>query len=547
VTDPGPRAWTGGSADLREVLRSAGDGITVQDLDGALVYANDAAAHQLGFATAEEFLATPVADVLARYELIDEDGAPLPLDALPGRRALHGEPEAELVIGFRVDGQADTRWSLVQATPVVRDGAVAFVINIFHDITELKRTEARLRMLADAGAILAASSDYQTALQDLADMLVPTLADWCVVDVLEANGVRRVAVAHPDPAMRARAEQIQAHYPPDPDRPGGVGDAMRSREPQIVSEITDEMLVGAARDGKHLGLLRGLGLKSAAILPLIARDQVFGAITLARTAASNAYELEQRPFLEDLARRAAVALDNARLLHEAQEAVRLRDDFLAMASHDMRTPLGAILGNLQLAQRKIGRLGGEADETLTRNIENAVRTTGKLANLVDELMDVTLLRTGQDLQLAPEDVDLVTLAAEVAAEHLRQSDRHVLRIEGEPNLPGKWDRSRVERVLDNLIGNAVKYSPDGGAVVVHAERTDGMAVVRVSDEGIGIPAGELEEVFKPYHRATNTTGLRGIGLGLAGAREVVRQLGGDLTATSQEGQGSTFTLRLPLG
>jgi PAS domain S-box-containing protein len=547
MSDQPPTSWTGGSADLREVLQSAADAITVQGADGRLVYANDAAARQVGFSTAAEFLAAPIADVLARYELVDESGAPFPLDQLPGRRALQRQPGAEVVVGFRVDGLPETRWSLVQATPVIRDGAVAFVINVFHDISELKRTEARLRMLADAGAILAASADYQAALQDLAEMVVPTVADWCVVDILEASGVRRVAVAHPDPAMRARAEEVQDRYPPDPTRPGGVADVMRTREPQIVPEITDEMLASAARDQDHLELLRGLGLRSAAILPLLARDQVLGAITLARTARSAPYQPEDRPFLEDLARRAAVALDNSRLLHDAQEAVRLRDDFLAMASHDMRTPLGAILGNLQLAQRKLGRAAGEPDEALIRNIENAVRTTGKLARLVDELMDLTLLRAGQDLQLALEEVDIVALAGEVAAEHMRRSDQHVMRLEGEATLRGVWDRSRVERVLDNLVGNAVKYSPDGGAVVIDVRRGDGTAVIRVSDDGIGIPAGELSDVFRAYHRATNTTGMRGIGLGLAGAREVVRQLGGDLTAASVEGQGSTFTLRLPLG
>ena len=186
--------WAGSSSDLHEVLQSAGDGITVQGPDGALVYANDAAARQVGFATAEEFLAAPIADVMARYEAIGEDAVPLPLDALPGRRVLAGEPETEVVVGFRTDQRPEVRWSLVQATPVLRDdGAVRFVINVFRDITELKRTEARLRALATAGV------DPACCLR-VVGVLVPlfgrgthdaTLSSWSRTDVSSVFGVRR--------------------------------------------------------------------------------------------------------------------------------------------------------------------------------------------------------------------------------------------------------------------------------------------------------------------------------------------------------------------
>jgi len=536
--------WAGSSSDLLEVLQSAGDGITVQDPDGALVYANDAAARQVGFATAEEFLAAPIADVMARYELIGEDAVPLPLDALPGRRALAGEPETEVVVGFRTDQRPEVRWSLVQATPVLRDdGAVRFVINVFRDITELKRTEARLRALAEAGAVLAASQDYAAALQSLADLVVPSLADWCVVDLVEADGVRRVAVTHPDPQKQAVAEDLQARYPPDPER-GAVAEALRSRLPQLVSEITDEMLARTAQDEQHVELLRALGLGSAAVLPLVAREQVLGALSLARTRASPPYRPEDVPFLEELARRAALALDNSRLLRDAQDSVRLRDDFLAMASHDMRTPLGAILGNLELAQRKLTRMEIPAEAGIARNLANAVRTTGNLARLVDELMDVTMLRSGQPLSTSLEEVDLVRMARDVAGEHQSQTASHRIRVEGDDELRGVWDRTRIERVLNNLVDNAVKYSPDGGEITIRVVRGEGEALISVQDHGIGIPADELEVVFSAYRRASNAKGMRGIGLGLAGARDVLRQMDGDLTVESAEGEGSTFTVCL---
>lgn len=541
--------WSGSAEDLEEVLRLAADPITVQDASGRLVFANEAAARQVGFASAEEMLATPIAELMARYQLLDENGHSLAADALPGRRALRGEAEAASIVGFRVAGQQGTRWSIVQATPVVSDGRVRYVINAFQDVTRLKRTDDRLRILADAGAILADSADYQATLQALAELVVPLLADWCVVDVVEASEVRRIVVAHADAAKRAMVEDLQRRYPPDPNAPSGVRAAIDTATSQIITTIPDEMLTAAARDAEHLELIRSLGLRSAAVIPLIARGQVLGAMTLAGAESGHVYREEDRPFLEDLARRAAVAVDNARLLHEANEAIRLRDDFLAMASHDMRTPLQAILSNVQLAIRRIDGAGADApagrQEAVRENLERAVQTTNRLSSLVGDLLDVAMLRSGRDIGLEMGQFDLVEAATRIVDAHQSTAPRHRIRVQGPGSQLVHSDRVRFERVLDNLVANAVKYSPDGGDVIVEIGVDDGTVHIAVRDQGIGIPASELQTVFEPYHRGSNAGTMRGIGLGLSGARAVIRQLGGELTATSTEGAGSTFVVRLP--
>lgn len=541
------RGWTGSTDDLEQVLRLAAGPITVQDASGRLVYANQAAARQVGFASAEEFLNAPIEDVVSRYDLIDEAGRRMSFDALPGRRALRGEPEPAAIVGFRVKGDPIPRWSVVQATPVVEDGGVRFVINAFQDITRLKDTEDRLRVLADGGAILADSVDYPSTLQSLAELVVPRLADWCVVDVVEASGLRRVAVAHPDPRKRALAEEVQRRYPSDPDRPGGVGDVIRTGQTQLISRVSDEMLVAAAHDDTHLDLIRALGLRSAVIVPLIARGQVLGAITLAGAESGHVFEEADLPYLEDLARRAAVTVDNARLLHEAKEAIRLRDDFLAMASHDMRTPLQAILANIQLAARRLGRedADGAQREAMRDNLAHAERSTGRLALLVGDLLDVAMLRSGHSLNLERSEVDLTELVRRVAADHQAATRLHRIEVAGALHTPITTDPVRLERVLDNLIGNAVKYSPDGGDIVVEVAATDTEVAVVVRDQGIGIPAADLAAIFEPYRRGSNATTLRGIGLGLSGSRDVIRELGGDISVESTEGQGSVFTARLP--
>jgi PAS domain S-box-containing protein len=544
----GLRGWSGSADDLEEVLRLAADPITVQDASGRLVFANEAAAQQTGFASAAELLSTPTDALMARYELLDENGQPMPPESLPGRRALRGENEPASIVGFRLDGEPGIRWSIVQATPVTADGAVRYVINAFQDVSRLKRTEDRVRILADAGAILADSADYQATLQALAELVVPLLADWCMVDVVEGSVIRRVAVAHPDPRKRSMVEELQRRFPSEPEQAGGAREVIETGRSQIIATITDEMLSNAAQDSDHLALLKELELRSVAIVPLIARGQVMGAMTLAGADTGHVFREEDRSFLEDLGRRAAVAVDNARLLHEANEAIRLRDQFLAMASHDMRTPLQAILSNIQLASRRLDAAAADAPadrrDAIRENLSRAVQTTHRLSALVGDLLDVAMLRSGRDIGLEMGEFDLVEAARRIADAHRSLAPTHRIRVEGPAELAVHSDRVRVERVLDNLVANAVKYSPDGGDVVLELDEQGDRVRVAVRDQGIGIPASELDAVFEPYHRGSNASTMRGIGLGLSGSRAVIRQLGGTLTATSEEGKGSTFLVSL---
>ncbi len=534
-------------SELETVLLHAADAITVQAPDGSLIYANLAAARTLGFATPDELLATPLTQVLSRYELLDEAGRPLPLDALPSRHALSGSDSVPTVVRFRDVAGADDRWSFVQAIPVRDDdGRVRLVINTFQDVTQLKRSESRLRLLADAGAVLGGSVDYQQTLQELADLLVGSIADWCVVDIVESDrDAKRVAVAHSDPARLPIAEELQRRYPSDPESPSGVHAVIRTGTPLLMTDVTDEILTAAAQDEEHLRLLRAAEIGSAVVVPLRARGTIFGALTLIGSRGHHRFTDADMPLIEELASRAATAVDNARLLHDATAAIGMRDDFLAMASHDMRTPLAVILANLQLARRRLAA-AGDAPADLAKHIDAAERTTQKLTGLVGELMDISILRSGQPLPLSREPVDLAVIVEATAEEYRRLSRGHELRTEIERGVVGSWDAVRVERVLRNLLDNALKYSPDGGEVAVVVRRDGEWGSVAVSDRGVGIPADEVPHLFEKYRRGSNTRNLRGTGLGLAGSLSVVQQLGGTITVDTRLGEGSTFTLRLPL-
>ncbi len=527
--------------ELREILRHVGDAITVQTPAGGLLFANEAAAQLLGFESPADLVRAPLAELIGRFELLDADGQPLPLSELPGRRAVAGEASVESLVRFRRRGSALDHWSLVRATRVERDGALQYVINAFQDVSDLKRRENELRLLAEAGEVLGASTDYQQTLTELAQLVVPRLADWCVVDIFEAGGLRRVAIAHTDPEKIALAEELQRRYPPDADT--GAMRVVTTGEPMLVTEVTEEMLARGARDPEHLDMLRALGLQSALVVPLAARGAFLGAMTLIRSAAQVPYSAADVPFITELARRAGIAVDNARLLHEATESVRLRDDFLATASHDMRTPLATILGYLQIAQRHVRAIPDPG--RLPDFLERAERTAVRLARLVAELMDVSLIRAGQSLPLALEEVNLTDLIAGSLQEHRAISDSHTLVEAGDAEVVIVSDPSRIHRILDNLVGNALKYSEHGTTVVVGARADGADAVLWVTDHGVGIPAAELPRVFERFQRASTSVGAPGVGLGLAGSRTVARQLGGDLTAESVVGEGSTFVLRIP--
>jgi PAS domain S-box-containing protein len=306
---------------LAAILAGVAEGITVQDRSGRLLYANDAAARLCGFASTAELLAASADEVVERFELFDETGAPFPLEHLPSRRVLDGQPAGETILRFRPRPGGEERWSMTSAT-AIRDesGEVVMAVSIFHDVTERKRSEDTARFLAAVNLELTRSLDYERTLRRVAELSVPTLADWCVVDVLDEEGrLRRLAVAHSDPAKVQLAEMLTQRYPEDASAPHGTPRILRTGRPELVPDISDEQLAAGARDAEHLEILRSLGLRSVIIVPLVARSRTLGTITLVAAESGRRYGRRDLELAQDLATRAALAVDNARLYREAQQ------------------------------------------------------------------------------------------------------------------------------------------------------------------------------------------------------------------------------------
>ena len=319
--------------EVAVILRNITEAVTVQGPDGRLIYANPAAAKLIGYPTVEALFASPISEVLKAFELLDEEGNPLPIERLPGRLALRGEEPPETLLRFRIQTTGEERWTLLNARPIFDESdQVKFAVNVFRDVTEqqlafaaeraararAETTQRQLTFLAEASDLLAQTLDYETTLRQVAQLAVPDIADWCAVDMLLENGaVDRLSVAHHDPARVRLAYELLQRYPPDPDASTGLYQVLRSGEPELYPDITDEMLVQAARDTDQLEIMRGLTLRSVLIVPLKARDRVLGALTIALAESGRTFSDADLALANQLATRAALAVDNARLYREA--------------------------------------------------------------------------------------------------------------------------------------------------------------------------------------------------------------------------------------
>jgi PAS domain S-box-containing protein len=536
---------------LAAILHGVADGITVQAPDGHLVYANDAAARLVGVPSAEALVSTDQTELLERFEMRDAHDRPFPWERLPGRRAAAGEVVGPTLIRFHIRATGEERSSLVAATPV-RDGEgrVQFAVSIFHDVTEQQRTERRLRFLAEAGALLPSSLDTAEALDGVAQAAVRTLADWALVYLMRADEtVEHVAVAHADPAHAALLRTFPDRYPPIPGDRSLIWQVLHSGEPVSLPEVPTALLERSARDPEHLRLMRALDIGAVIYAPLTTRGRVLGVLGLFTTrTGGRRFSRDDLAIAVEIARRAAVALDNARLYQAAQEALRVRDEFLTIASHELRTPITAIRATAQLLQRTQARRTLD-DARLERFLRTFTEESERLGALADDLLDISRLRTGH-LELHPSAVDVGGLVRRAVRRAQALSARHVLHADIARGFTILADAGRLEQVLEQLLTNAVKYSPDAGPIEVTVHREGEGVHISVRDAGIGLPEGADARIFQPFGRAPNAAArqIEGLGLGLCLARSIVERHGGRIWATSPgEDLGTTVHLWLPRG
>jgi len=420
------------------------------------------------------------------------------------------------------------------------------VMTFSRNITRRKREEQGSRLLSDASRVLASTLDYEKTLQAVAKLAVGDLADWCAVDLADEDGrVRQVVVAHKDEAKIKWAKELNKRYPPEYGGQTGVGHVIRTGQAEIYPDITDEMLTAAARDGDHLSIMRELQIRSALVVPMIARGRTLGALTLISTSTGRRYgELDQALAME-LATRAAIAIDNAQLYRSALAASDAKSSFLATMSHELRTPLNAIIGYQSLLAEGIdGSLNAPQLAQLARIRAGADHLLG----LIDEVLTFSRLEAGKEV-VRRADVQLGSIVTEALTMVTPLADSKGLHLRNETmDAQLVTDSGKVRQIIINLLSNAIKFS-DRGEIVVRSRVNGESVAVSIVDDGIGIAAENLDRIFDPFwqvEQRSTTRRVGGTGLGLSVSRSLARLLGGDVTVASTVEKGSTFTLTLPV-
>jgi PAS domain S-box-containing protein len=304
---------------LEAVLVNLAEAITVVDEQGHTVFANQAAADLLQVESPEDLMSAEPGSIMPRFLVFDEQGRELDLEQMPGRRLFAGESPEPLLVRNVVRATGEERWIVVRASPVTdpETGQMLYAVNVFENITAVKRVQLAESFMAGASRVLASSLDYNETLQRVARLTVPQLASWCAIDLLNEQGeIERVAIHHPDPAMMELAERLNRDYRPSPEEPSGVPEVIRTGEARVYIDIPPDALALYARDNKHLELLSAIGATAVIIVPMIGAAGTIGAITLVSSNEDRKLSDEDLPLAERLARRAGTAVENARLYTE---------------------------------------------------------------------------------------------------------------------------------------------------------------------------------------------------------------------------------------
>jgi PAS domain S-box-containing protein len=541
-------------AYLEQLFHTAPQGIALLDHSDRVVDVNAAWQELFGY-TPEEARGRPINELIVPDPLRSEGASTTSL--VIGGRATSFHSLRRRRDGTLVDVH-------VTGSPVLVEGRQVGIWGIYQDISDrvaqersrgevLERERAlraeaeaatrRAAFLADVGTLLSAAFDSGTIYQELARLAVRELADYCLIDeVTPEGGTRRIAVAHADPEREGLLLRDAAN-PPDADpqeRP--VLRVVRSGEPLLLPEVTPEIVERWAYDETHRERFQANTPRSLLIVPLTARGRTLGAITLGLVRGDRRYGLPELEVAREVARRASLGIDNARLYREATEAVRARDSILGIVSHDLRSPITAIL------LQSDALLASAGDDETRDDLEQIVRAAEGMERMIRDLLDVATIEAGR-LRVDPEPLPAASLlrAAHGMLLPLAEERGIALELDAAPlgDAEVLADRGRVLQVLSNLVGNALKFSPPDGVVEIGGEVVGAEVRFRVRDRGPGIPAAELPRVWDRFWQAEGPHRRLGAGLGLAIARGIVEAHRGRVWVESRPGVGSVFGFALP--
>ncbi|MEO7822458.1 MAG: PAS domain-containing sensor histidine kinase [Gemmatimonadaceae bacterium] len=418
------------------------------------------------------------------------------------------------------------------------DGVIYAVV--LRDISVRKKFEKRQEFLAAAGERLASSYESGEVLEHIAELAVPALADGCILENRVDDCYRAGAVAHSDPAVEEVLRQITTSAVRKPQASHPLSEVLRTRAPVLLQTGAAARVVEASTTPSYIAGMRAMNPRAALFLPLVARGQLIGVLSLFRS--NREFDRDDLGFAEDLARLAALALDNSRLLDAVRGSLRAREEIVGVVSHDLRNPVAAI----KMLSRALLNAANNGSPLSTENVSLIAEAANQMDALIADLLDVTRLDAGK-LAIAPVLADPSALLTEAlrTLQPLVNEKKIALDVQIEVGLPKVVaDTERIQQALSNLVGNAIKFTPPGGKIVITVRDDGGDVTVSVADTGIGIPEDQLPRVFDRHWQSTRTN-RQGAGLGLAIAKGIIEAHGGRIGIESTAGEGTIAQFTLP--
>lgn len=418
------------------------------------------------------------------------------------------------------------------------------------DITETKRVIEEKEFLADITKLFASSLDYKETMNIAAKAAIPRLADWSIVDLCQEDGsIKRLSVCHRDFQLQPICEEFRS-FPPEIGGLRGVFRVLESGKSEIAPDFCVDSLNPGLREKYAVRLIQQLGLTGYMIFPLKSRDRMLGTISLMLSGSNRRMTGVDVSLAEEFARRVSTAVDNARLYHEANAAIQTRDEFMSIASHELKTPLTSLYLQLQMLSRSIRKqsLTTIPVARLSKTLEICESQGKKLSDLLDELLDLTRIRLGR-LELQKINMDFAEVARAIVENHKVEADRNGVRLEvtAFEEIYGFWDCTRIEQMISNLVSNALKYGCGKPVeILVQKDKKLSWCILQVKDQGLGIPIELQSKIFERFERAVEGNKISGLGLGLYISRQIVEAHGGTIHVKSEVGKGSIFTVSLPL-
>ncbi|WP_224364420.1 PAS domain-containing sensor histidine kinase [Hyalangium versicolor] len=422
------------------------------------------------------------------------------------------------------------------------DGAPRFYVAQIEDITERKRFEKEQRFLSEVGLALANTLDYEETLTRIADLVVQDVADLCIVELVETSEeARRIKVTCRDSSRACLCERL-SQPPHDRHHPHLLQSILETRRPVLMQHASVELIASLSRSEEYHRALQEAEIGSLVAVPLVARGRLLGAIAWGASRGSTVYGPADLRLAEELAQRASLSIENARLYRAACRATHARDDALGVVAHDLRNPLNSILMHTHILRSCREDTGGRSQKA----VEAIERSAIRMSRLIQDLLDVSCMDAGHlSVEQARVSSQQVVSDAVETQKPLATSASLELRLEVAPNLPDVWaDHDRLTQIFENLIGNALKFTKPGGRITVGAVPAEGEVRFWVADTGNGISAEEVPHLFERFWQARKTE-RRGAGLGLPIVKGIVEAHHGRIWVESTPGQGSTFFFTIP--